>query len=94
VEEFDGPAPPLEQHYAEADLPVGKSGDGFIPQADLRTSVVGASLGNRRPRPLRGDRRSSDVDLLGDFDRIIYFNAEIANRALDLGMPEQELNRP
>ena len=36
----------------------------------------------------------SDVDLLGDGESIIDFDAEIPNSALNLGVPEQELNRP
>jgi len=34
----------------------------------------------------------SDVDLLGDLDRGIDLNAEIANGALDFRMPKQKLN--
>jgi hypothetical protein len=30
----------------------------------------------------------SDVDFLGNLDSIIYFDAEVANGALDLGMPK------
>jgi hypothetical protein len=33
------------------------------------------------------------VDRLRDLDRVTDFDAEIANGALDLGMPEQELYR-
>ena len=48
---------------------------------------------SRRPRLLLGvSRQISDVDFVGDFDRIIDFNAKIANRALNLGMPQQELD--
>ena len=36
--------------------------------------------------------RLSDVDLLRDLDGIVDFGAEVANGALDLGVPEQELH--
>ena len=36
----------------------------------------------------------SDLDLLGDCQGIIYFDAEIADGAFDLRMPEQELHGP
>ncbi len=36
-------------------------------------------------------KQSSDVDLLSDLDRIIDFDAKVANGALDLGVSEQEL---
>ena len=35
----------------------------------------------------------SDIDLLGYGERIINLNSEIADRALDLGVAQQELNR-
>lgn len=35
----------------------------------------------------------SDIDLLGDLDCVIDLDAEVANRALDLGMSKQELDR-
>jgi hypothetical protein len=38
--------------------------------------------------------RSSDVDLLGDGERIIDLDAEVSDRALHLGVPEEELNCP
>jgi hypothetical protein len=37
---------------------------------------------------------SSDVDLLGDGERIIELDAEVPDRALHLGVPEEELNCP
>lgn len=36
----------------------------------------------------------SDLDLLGNRQVIIYLDAEIADGAFDLGMPEQELHSP
>ena len=36
----------------------------------------------------------SDVGLLGDGERVIDLDAEIAHRALDLGVAEQKLDRP
>lgn len=48
----------------------------------------------RRPRPeSEVVRRASDIDLLRDLDRVIDLDAELANGALDLRMPEQELHR-
>ena len=37
---------------------------------------------------------ASDVDLLGDLDSVIDLDAEVANRAFDLRMAEQKLDRP
>ena len=37
--------------------------------------------------------KGSDVDLLGDLDRIVDLDAEVAHRALDLRMSEQKLDR-
>ena len=34
----------------------------------------------------------SDVDFLRDLDRVVDLDAEVANRALDLGVAKQELN--
>ena len=36
----------------------------------------------------------SDVDLLGEGKGVIYFDAEIAHRALYLGMAKKELDGP
>ena len=38
--------------------------------------------------------RFSDIDLLGYGERVINLNSEIADRALDLRVAQQELNRP
>jgi len=35
----------------------------------------------------------SDFDLLREFDRVVYFDTEITNGTLDLGVIEQELHR-
>ncbi len=35
---------------------------------------------------------ASDVDLFSNLDGIIDLDPEVANSALDLGMPEQELD--
>jgi hypothetical protein len=35
--------------------------------------------------------KTSDVDLLGNLNRIINFDAEVTHGALDLGMTEQRL---
>ena len=35
----------------------------------------------------------SDVQLLGDGERVVHLDAEIADRALQLGVAEQELDR-
>jgi hypothetical protein len=37
-------------------------------------------------------RQRSDLDLLGDLDRVIDLDAEIPNGAFDLPMPEQKLH--
>ena len=39
-------------------------------------------------------RLASNVGLLGDRQSVINLDTEIANRALDLGMPEQQLYGP
>lgn len=36
---------------------------------------------------------NSDVDLLGNFKGIIDLDAEVPDRALDLGVPKQQLYR-
>jgi hypothetical protein len=38
--------------------------------------------------------RCSDVDLLCDGERVIDLDAKISDRALHLGVPEEQLNRP
>jgi hypothetical protein len=38
--------------------------------------------------------RFSDIDLLGYGERVINLDSEIADRALDLRVAQQELNRP
>ena len=43
-------------------------------------------------RPLPSAKRS-DVDLLGDAQRVIEFHAKVANRAVHLGVTQQELDR-
>ncbi len=48
---------------------------------------------------LKGERllpsaKFSDVDLLGDAQRIVEFNAKVSDRAVHLGVTERELNRP
>jgi hypothetical protein len=52
----------------------------------------------RHPKKSRGQTgygsRRSDINLLGYGKSIIDLDAEIPNRALDLGMSQQELNRP
>jgi hypothetical protein len=37
--------------------------------------------------------RCSDVDLLGDGERIINFDAEVPDGALHFGVPKEKLNR-
>ena len=39
-------------------------------------------------------RLASNISLLGDRQSVINLDTEIANRALDLGMPEQQLYGP
>lgn len=56
---------------------------------------------NLRPGPVHDDRSRAElvcpdklhVDLLGNCQRIIYLDAEIANGAFDLGVPKQQLYR-
>ena len=42
----------------------------------------------------RAPGRASDVDLFRYCQGVIDLNAEISDRAFDLGMPEQELDGP
>ena len=37
--------------------------------------------------------RCSDVDLLGDRERVIDLDAKVSDRALHLGVPKEQLNR-
>ena len=39
-------------------------------------------------RPLRPPQRTSNVGLLRQRERVVRLNAEVAHRALQLGMPE------
>jgi len=32
--------------------------------------------------------------LFGDFQSVVYLNSEVSNRALELGVPEQQLHCP
>jgi hypothetical protein len=38
--------------------------------------------------------RCSDVDLLGDSERIVNLDAEVPDGALHFGVPKEKLNRP
>jgi hypothetical protein len=38
--------------------------------------------------------RCSDVDLLGDRERVIDLDAEVSDRTLHLGVAKEQLNRP
>ena len=55
---------------------------------------------NGYERPIGGGQsvtalpRCSDVNLLGDGERIVDFDAEIPDRALHLGVAKEQLNRP
>jgi hypothetical protein len=37
---------------------------------------------------------NSDVDLLGNFEGIIDFDADVPDRAFNLGVPKEQLNCP
>ena len=52
------------------------------------------------PKPLMADGQSmsalpgdSDINLFGNSERVINLNAKISDRAFDLGVAEQELDR-
>jgi hypothetical protein len=55
------------------------------------------SYGYERPsgvgRALTALPRFSDVDLLGDGERVVDLNTEIPDRALHLGVPKEQLSR-
>jgi len=38
--------------------------------------------------------RCSDVDLLGDGERVVNLDAAVPDRALHLGVAKEQLNRP
>ena len=38
--------------------------------------------------------RTSDLRLLRQFEGVVNLDAEVADRALQLGVPEQQLHRP
>jgi hypothetical protein len=46
-----------------------------------------------RQRPIAARPRQSHVDLLRHFERIVNLDAEIPHRALELAVPEKQLNR-
>lgn len=45
-------------------------------------------------RPIAARPRQSHVGLLRHLERIVDLDAEISNRALQLAVPEKQLNRP
>jgi hypothetical protein len=64
----------------------------FVPKAVIELNTVGAPWTIADQGPLVEENRLSDVDLLGDLDGIIHFDAEVTDRALDLRMPKQKLD--
>ena len=56
----------------------------------LRPTYGRQRRSRRRPRLLIGvSRQASDIDLLGYLNGVINLDAQIANSALNLRMPEQ-----
>jgi hypothetical protein len=68
------------------------------PAAALRTRLTAPGCGYERQ--IRGGQsvtalpRCSDVDLLGDSERIVNLDAEVPDGALHFGVPKEKLNRP
>ena len=54
----------------------------------MRGSGFEADVGDRTRQP----PTVSDVRLFRDLERVIYFNAQVANRAFDLGVTQQQLD--
>ncbi len=52
------------------------------------TSAIGLTL-QKGDGAVTAPSETSDVDLLGDGERIVDLDAEIAHRALDLGAPKK-----
>jgi hypothetical protein len=66
---------------------------GSIPKAAIRDSAAGNAVSAANLVRNRVDRVSrSDVDLLGDLDRVIDLDAKVAHGGFDLRMAEQKLN--
>jgi len=69
----------------------------FQPGRSGLDSVAAEALVQRPV--LKGERllplaKLSDVDLLGDAQRIVEFNTKVSDRAVHLGVAKQELHRP
>ena len=63
------------------------------PRRGHRVSLVGDRKRAAEHVSFQGYRvNDSDVDFLRDLDRIIDLDAEIPHRALDLRVPEEQLN--
>jgi len=68
------------------------------PIVGIGLDSVAAEALVQRP-VLKGERllplaKLSDVDLLGDAQRIVEFNTKVSDRAVHLGVAKQELHRP
>ena len=65
----------------------------FDPNCGRRAVRGRRRFGCRRPGPFIGASQGSDVDLLGNLNGVIDFDAKVSNGALNFRMPEQNLNR-
>jgi hypothetical protein len=64
----------------------------------LLLQVLWAEIGTKRPNLVLGGAGplcpdTSDVNFLGDLERVVDLYTEVANSAFDLGMAEQKLHR-
>lgn len=60
------------------------------PRADIEGAAVGDAVSAADHVRNRRDRvNGSDVDLLGDLDRVVDLDAKVAHGAFDLRMSEQ-----
>ncbi len=67
------------------------TGPGWARSEPLLRRERSSGLGWRTASAAR--QRASNVDLLGDAQRIFKFDTEVSDRAVNFGMPEQKLNR-
>ena len=66
---------------------------------NVRSGLEAAAIDRCEQRPVRNGGRllpsakCSNVDFLGDAQRVVQFDAEVSDRAIHLGVAKQELDR-
>ena len=63
-----------------------------MPSCEATTDGVTGPAASLVPFDGNGPPQQSDFGLLGDFQSIVHFNAEIADSRFELGVTEQQLD--